>query len=296
MKRVATEILDSVELAVSDEPPTEFRLFSAGENATKKGKFVFSDRSASEVPAAFADQGLDALPFDASHLMLTSDNPEAKKALGWFRPEVRDGELWAVDAKWTPKTRQALVDREYRFFSPAIQYDTKTREILSLINVALTNLPATKNQTPLMLSEGDDKKETPMKLFELLGADDEGAAVVALEAIRSEKSALLSEVSELKAELAKLTAQSVADKRNAKLEALSAEGKLKPAQRAFAESLSLEQLEAFAATLEPLGKRVEEKKEASASVGLSADEEVIVKSLGISKEDYIKARDARKAG
>lgn len=291
---LVTEILDSVELAVGDEPPTEFLLFKSGDNATKKGNFVFSERSALAVMSEFSDSGLDALPFDASHLMLTSDNPEAKKALGWFRPEVRGGELWAADAKWTPKTREALINREYRFHSPAIKFDGKTREILSLVNVALTNLPATKNQTPLMLSEGDEKEE-PMKLFECLGASDEGSALVALDALKSE-------LSEAKARVAELIAQSVSDKRAAEIERLSASGKLPPALRGFAEKLSLEQLSEFAAALPDRSERVEEPKGEGAAT-LSTEERQAAKLAGVSEADYLaqkieieKRNAARKEG
>ena len=143
------ETLDCVALSASgDEVPREIVLFRKGTKHTMKGEFVFDEAAASSVLAAFGEHGADKLPFDASHLMLTSDNPEAKKALGWFVPSVNAaGDLLASQIEWTPKTEEALRNREFRFVSPAIQFDAKTRRISRLVNVALTNLLAKKSST-----------------------------------------------------------------------------------------------------------------------------------------------------
>jgi phage I-like protein len=295
-KALLTEELDGFEVTLSDdgEPPTEIQLFAAGTNATSKGDFVFDAESARDVMLAFASHGADRLPFDSHHLMLTSDNPEAKKALGWFVPKVSaEGALLASDIQWTPKTAQALKDREYRFHSPAIAFDAKTRRIRRLVNVALTNLPATKNQTPLMLSEAEPEGN-PMKLFEMLSASDEGSALIALTALQDE-------LKEAKVQLATLTADIVKSKRDAEIEKLSACGKLAPTMRAFAETLSLEQLTAFGEALPVKSERIEEPRE-SHSV-LSDDEKHAAKLAGVSEADYLaqkieieKRNAARKEG
>ncbi len=151
------------------EPPDEFVIFKAGDNPTSKGVLVFDETAASLVMAELKEQGMDRLPFDAGHGMFAFiPTPENQKALGWFVAVVRDGQLVATDIQFTPFAREALKNREFRFFSPAVEVkplnihdeDEDEREIVplaeqrfrvtALLNVALTNMPATKNQEPLV--------------------------------------------------------------------------------------------------------------------------------------------------
>jgi phage I-like protein len=102
------------------------------------------------------------------------DPAEAGKAAGWFKPEIRQGELWAADIKWTPKAKQMLKDREYRYCSPTFRH-SEAGEVLELINVAITNLPATYGMDPLMASRAarlaaglPEEETTPMEWKQLL--------------------------------------------------------------------------------------------------------------------------------
>jgi phage I-like protein len=179
-------------LAVPDgeAPPTEFQLFGAGITHTTKGDVLFDEQAGSDVMAALATHGKDQLPVDYGHGMLSMiTTPDSGKAAGWFRPDVRDGALWAADVEWTPVADQALRNREYRFFSPAVLFDSKTRRVSKLINVALTNLPATHGQSPLVASDNHNcapeagVTEIPKmadKLLRILGASDEAEAVIML--------------------------------------------------------------------------------------------------------------------
>ncbi len=145
-----------LQIALGGEPPREIKLFGAGRNATTKGDFVFDDKAAESVMARFRDHGLDKLPFDFDHGMFASEvTSENRKAAGWFVPEIRNGELWATNIEWTPLAAQMLRDKEFRFFSPAFDSDNRSGRILRLWNVALTNLPATKGQMPLVANEGE---------------------------------------------------------------------------------------------------------------------------------------------
>lgn len=304
--------------------PTEICLFAYGETDTKKGKFLFDELAGEMVMAAFTDSGLDRLPFDIGHGMVKgSDIPDAHRAFGWFVPVVKEDldtgkvGLYASQIEWTDAGSAMLKAREFRFFSPAITFDAETRRITSLINVALTNLPATKNQRPLVLdSQGaqteNEKDEESMKiLLDSLGAADESGAVAKVGEFKAALSALGCDVSEAaekiaalhaqadagikaQAELARVTKEHEAAKLSAKIEALCAEGKLLPSQKEFAASLSAEQLDRFASTLSvhPASKpRVEEPRERVAS--LSAEEAEIAAYLGLSHEDFL-AEKAKK--
>lgn len=135
-----------------DAPPSEFRIFAAGANETVKGTFVFDEAAAKSVMAEYEAHGID-LPLDYDHAMLGTDRSVdpalSGKAAGWFELEVRNGELWAVNVRWTPPAAEALQRKEWRFMSPAFQADESGR-VMSLLNVAITNLPATRRLEPLM--------------------------------------------------------------------------------------------------------------------------------------------------
>lgn len=134
-----------------EEPPSEFRIFTAGTVDTVKGQFTFDEQAATSVMKEYVAHGID-LMIDYDHASLSSNAPipaEAGKAAGWFNLEVRNGELWAVNVRWTPAAAQALKSKEWRFMSPAFDTDESGR-VSSLLNVAITNLPATRNLQPLM--------------------------------------------------------------------------------------------------------------------------------------------------
>lgn len=145
---------------LSQDPPTEFRIFRAGENATTKGTAIFDEAAASSVLAAFEAYGND-LMIDLEHQALDASDKsreDAADARGWFKLEVRDGELWAVDVSWTPDGTQRLKDRTQRYISPAFYMDDDGR-VLELINVALVAMPATFEAQALVASRRDRTRE-----------------------------------------------------------------------------------------------------------------------------------------
>lgn len=141
-----------IELKAGKSPPTEFRLFTKGNVETTKGTFLFDDLAATTLIANAQDYG-NEFPLDYDHAMVRWDAPaDGGIAAGWFKPEVRNGELWATEVSWTPKATKHLTDREYRYCSPTFRVDDN-RRITQLINCALTNLPATKRMDPLVASQ-----------------------------------------------------------------------------------------------------------------------------------------------
>lgn len=137
---------------VGDVPPTEFRIFAAGPNATTKGEFIFDEQAARDVMAAYQKHGNDVM-LDLEHLSLESPiesrnfDPDAR---GWCRLELRNGELWAVGVTWTPDGEARLRDKRQRYVSPAFEFDRESRRITSVLNIAITALPATDHTAPLV--------------------------------------------------------------------------------------------------------------------------------------------------
>lgn len=127
-------------------PPREFLIFPYGEISTRKGTFQLTERSADMVMRLYEEHGVDIM-FDYEHLGL---KPEATRdgkapAAGSCKLELRDDGIWLTHIRWTDTAAEHLRQGEYRYLSPAFNINPKTGEIVELINVALTNLPATDN-------------------------------------------------------------------------------------------------------------------------------------------------------
>lgn len=125
------------------QPPREFRVFRAGPNPSTKGKYVFSEAAAKSVIQNFRAQNR-RITFDYDHgaLRRDSENPaQTAKSAGSCMLELRDGELWAVDCKFTPAAAEGIRNGEWPYFSPAFTTNDK-REPQFLLNIALTANPA----------------------------------------------------------------------------------------------------------------------------------------------------------
>jgi len=132
------------------EPPKELRIWPFGRIATSKGTFLFDRKAASEVMRAYRTHG-NQLCFDYEHKSIAHDTRAGDgKAAGWFAIELRKDGLWAVDIRWTDKAAAEISAREWRYWSPTFECDHKTGRISALVNVALTNIPATHRLQPLV--------------------------------------------------------------------------------------------------------------------------------------------------
>jgi len=122
-------------------PPSEFRIFKRGVNSSVKGDFLFDDQAAELVMAAYAEHGVELTIDYDHHTLLTGSGVKAISA-GWFGLELRDGDLWACNVRWTPAATAHLEAGEYRYMSPLFNSDMQTGRIEKVLDVALTNTPA----------------------------------------------------------------------------------------------------------------------------------------------------------
>ena len=162
---------DGVELG-PDGLPLAFRIWQAGDNPTDHGLHRFTDRSAELLMREQAVRG-NLYSIDVDHMSLDkSAPPENHRAVGWHRLEVRGGELWAVGVAWTGEVSAGLKadPPAWRYFSPAYDVDKKTREVVSYLNTALTNNPATWSVTALA------QREPSMKFAQIMAAIMSGKA------------------------------------------------------------------------------------------------------------------------
>lgn len=243
LQRLEGILLEMPTVAAGKAPPTEFCLFKSGVNATTKGPVLVDADGLAAVMAVYTERGLDKLPIDYNHGMVYGGTGiEGGKAAGWFVPASRNGELWATHVEWLEAAHTALSRREYRFFSPAIMQDYESGQIRELINVALTNLPATNGQKPLVASaHGAEMDPKLIALCAAHGCSD----IEGLTAKMTELSAQAASGAKAAETLATLTAQVEKDKREALVQTLSREGKLPPSLHEWARTQTLASLEAF---------------------------------------------------
>lgn len=141
-------------------PPTELRIFPKGRFKTKKGEFLFDEKSAETVMAEYLEHGTDK-HFDYWHDSVNPNMPgHARLAAAWHKLEVRDGELWATDIRWTPPAEQQVRNKQFRYLSPAFSVEPgESRRVVELVSTSLVNLPATRNLRPLVAASADISAE-----------------------------------------------------------------------------------------------------------------------------------------
>lgn len=132
--------------------PTEIVLFNWGENLTTKGTKYLTKSGANQIMATY-NQGGRILNIDLDHSTFDkSVRPQDRFSVGHFRLALKDIGIVATDIQWVDGWDEKISRGEWTFFSPAVM-ETAEGEIVSIRNIALTNLPATQNQTPLCLSD-----------------------------------------------------------------------------------------------------------------------------------------------
>lgn len=168
MKRARLAVLAALPLGSAEGAPKEFRILRAGWNKTEKGDFLFDDESAKDVIAAYTAKGLDKIQIDYEHQSMVAPpagGSAAKPAAGWFKPEVRGGELWATNVSWTASALAMLAPAtgapEYRYLSPILFFDEDTRRVTRLKNIALTNDPALDELSPLVAATALEDDDMP---------------------------------------------------------------------------------------------------------------------------------------
>jgi Mu-like prophage I protein/NAD:arginine ADP-ribosyltransferase len=186
---------DGVERDASGAP-SAFRIWRSGVNVTDHGAHVFTEQSARALMAEQSTRG-NLISIDVDHLSLNEKSPpESRKAVGWMRLDTRHTakgpELWATHVVWTDAVRAGLTKDppEWRYFSPAYDVDQESGEIVSFLNLALTNNPATHNVTALS-TRRIAASRNPMKIEDVIagmyGTDEEKkAAREALASMSSE--------------------------------------------------------------------------------------------------------------
>ena len=188
-------------LGKAKKAPTEFLIWAIGTIETTKGTFELKDAQA--IVDRAKEYG-NALSFDYNHGVM--DSGERAKGAGTFVPEARKDGLWATQIEWTANAKAGIEAGEWLYFSPLFEYD-ENGCVTELHNIALVNMPATKNMRRLAAKKGlaaMDPEQEKMKEKEGAPVADpealKAAYVSALEALVSAKDACVAAGVEIEVE------------------------------------------------------------------------------------------------
>lgn len=245
--------LDALPLPAT--PPSELRLFVDGWNDTTKGRFLLDAEGGAEILRRFRAHAVElAMDFDHGTFAEGGTKRDVPGYIGDLAYRPGDG-LYALRVRWTEVGLRAISPGrapdgtptvpEYRYFSPAVDFEGDTRRILGLRPVALVSYPATLGQRPLVMSAAAPLPPPPRpenamnkNLLALLGlpADaDESTVLAAVNTARRERDALLGALSaqDLPSALGKITALGSAREQLDAVtkRAVDAEGRIEAAER-----------------------------------------------------------------
>lgn len=135
--------------------PTEFLLFAKGTNPSVTGPALWNQAAANAVMQLVKERGRVDYMIDLEHRSLDKKavalTKDATDAMGWFNVALKDGDLWAVNVRWTPEGEERLRAKKQRYTSPAFYWlDEEGGEVGELVNAALCSMPATNDQQALV--------------------------------------------------------------------------------------------------------------------------------------------------
>ena len=320
------ELLPLLEQMASDpDLPLWVELLPAGDEVEGRDGRKWKKSDAGAIVQAFEERGAD-LPIDVEHSTeLKAPEGEPAPAMGWIKKlELRGegDEVWGL-VEWVGEGRWLVREKSYRYLSPVFVYDKESGEILELLSAGLTNQPNLK-LTALNRAqnqpEGNDDMALSKAMCQALGIAedaDEATALTAIEQLKTDKATALNRAESPSLEKfvpradydaamnrATTAEQTLADRDQAdqdtKIEiavnAAIEAGKIAPSSKEYhiaacrAEG-GLEQFEQFVESApviaNPSGL---DDNPPNAGVALNAEEKQAADLMGISHEEFAKAK------
>lgn len=177
--------------------PTELQLIPAGTFIGRDGR-KWKNGNPDQIVAAYNRSSIKA-PIDYEHATETSAAEGfAAPAAAWIEKLfTKDGAIWG-NVSWTPAGEQAVLNREWRYYSPAFRDDNKGQggNVTGFLSAALTNKPNLEFETALNRNQENTVDPILKALLAALGLATDGSitetqAVAALNSIKSERDVAL---------------------------------------------------------------------------------------------------------
>ena len=259
----------------------EAHLLPAGDFAPTDGRvlpvasFKLDETIAHSVISKMAARKNDTL-IDYEHQSLyASDNGQPVIAAGWFHEmDFRADGLWAINVRWTETAKRRIAEKEYRYVSAVFAYDKKTGAVADVISIALTNTPALDGlQSLAALSKFQDLPQDLNTGDLPMSEKDLAALAVERDTLKTNVASLTAENGTLKTDIVALsverdalkakvetieTAQAAAalatekTKHGELITAALTDGRIAPAQKAWAEKQSLAALTEYLDASKPI--------------------------------------------
>lgn len=156
--------------------PEVIAVLPIGHVVSSKGEFNVSAESLAAMKAEVRRKGVD-LVVDYEHQTLKGVQAPAA---GWVKDLfLKDGRICAR-VEWTPKAKEYLENREYRYLSPVVSVRKSDDLAVGLHSIALTNTPAIEGMDPIVNSEtfsesegGKQMEELWKRLAQMLGLEED---------------------------------------------------------------------------------------------------------------------------
>ena len=177
--------LKSGEVEISGAPEI-ISVLPMGHVKSAKGDFNVDEESLAAMKAQIAQRGVD-LVIDYEHQTLTG---KQAPAAGWVKELFLDDGKIKARVEWTPKAKEYLENREYRYHSPVITVRKSDNKAMGLHSIALTNTPAVEHMEAIVNSinfEGgaNTMNEFLKQLAALLGLGEDATEEQVVEALKA---------------------------------------------------------------------------------------------------------------
>ncbi len=118
--------------------PEEVNILPVGTVNSEKGDFIVDLESYKEMKAEMQRRGIDIV-IDYEHQTLKDVQAPAG---GWVKDLIYTPEAIVAKVEWTPKAKEYLKNKEYRYLSPVVLTRKSDSKAVVLHSLALTNTPA----------------------------------------------------------------------------------------------------------------------------------------------------------
>ena len=153
--------------------PEEVKILPVGTVNSEKGDFIVDLESYKEMKAEMQRRGIDIV-IDYEHQTLKDVQAPAG---GWVKDLIYTPEAIVAKVEWTPKAKEYLKNKEYRYLSPVVLTRKSDSKAVVLHSLALTNTPAINGMFAIVNSVDFDTYNTPtggkemdlQRIKELLG-------------------------------------------------------------------------------------------------------------------------------
>lgn len=169
------------------ECPDKIKILPVGKINSEKGDFIVDEESYSAMKTEMQRRGIDIV-IDYEHQTLQDVQAPAS---GWVKELIYTPEAIVAKVEWTPKAKEYLKNKEYRYLSPVVLTRKSDSKAVVLHSLALTNTPAINGMFAIVNSANVETTNNDIggkgmdlqKIKELLGLPADAAEEAVMNAL-----------------------------------------------------------------------------------------------------------------